>query len=85
MLNRTEQSKLLLIIMATNLLHLHFRSNLHHLNKKEKTQREDYKKITFLIHFGFVSRETREGWPLLTVETEVNGDSKSTQKKGVLP
>ncbi len=23
-------------------------------------------------------RETREGWPLLTVETEVNGDSKST-------
>jgi hypothetical protein len=25
-----------------------------------------------------MSRETREGWPLLTVETEVNGDSKST-------
>jgi hypothetical protein len=25
-----------------------------------------------------VTRETREGWPLLTVETEVNGDSKST-------
>jgi hypothetical protein len=24
-----------------------------------------------------VSRETREGWPLLTVETGVNGDSKS--------
>jgi hypothetical protein len=24
------------------------------------------------------TRETREGWPLLTVETEVNGDSKST-------
>ncbi len=23
-------------------------------------------------------RETREGWPLLTVETEVNGDSKNT-------
>ncbi len=23
-------------------------------------------------------RETREGWPLLTVETEANGDSKST-------
>jgi hypothetical protein len=27
---------------------------------------------------------TREGWPLLTVETEVNGDSKSTIE-GVLP
>ncbi len=23
-------------------------------------------------------RETREGWPLLTVKTEVNGDSRST-------
>ncbi len=29
-------------------------------------------------------RETRVGWPPLTVATEVNGDSKST-KKGVLP
>jgi hypothetical protein len=29
-------------------------------------------------------RETREGWPLLTAETEVNGDSKSTNE-GVLP
>jgi hypothetical protein len=27
-------------------------------------------------------RETREGWPLLTVETEVNGDSKRTNKRG---
>jgi hypothetical protein len=26
-------------------------------------------------------RETREGWPLLTVETEVNGDSKSTNER----
>ncbi len=24
-------------------------------------------------------RGTREGWPLLTVETEVNGDSKGTK------
>ncbi len=23
-------------------------------------------------------RESRKGWPLLTVETEMNGDSKST-------
>jgi hypothetical protein len=29
-----------------------------------------------------VSRETREGWSLLTIETEVNGDSKSTNEKG---
>ncbi len=27
-------------------------------------------------------RETREGWPLLTVETGVNGDSKSTNERG---
>ncbi len=27
-------------------------------------------------------RETRDGWPLLTVETEVNGDSKSTNERG---
>jgi hypothetical protein len=28
------------------------------------------------------ARETREGWPLLNVETEVNGDSKRTQEWG---
>ena len=27
-------------------------------------------------------RETREKWPLLTVEIEVNGDSKSTNERG---
>jgi hypothetical protein len=26
-------------------------------------------------------RETREGWPLLTVETELNGDSKRTNER----
>ncbi len=39
----------------------------------------------FLLYpkeISFVSpRETREGWPLLTVETDVNGDSKSTNEK----
>jgi hypothetical protein len=30
-------------------------------------------------------RIQREGWPLLTVETEANGDSKRVQMKGVLP
>ncbi len=29
-----------------------------------------------------VIRETREGWTLLTVETKVNGDSKSTNERG---
>jgi len=29
-----------------------------------------------------VIRETRDGWPLLTVETEVNGDSKSKNERG---
>jgi hypothetical protein len=29
-----------------------------------------------------VARETREGWPPLTVETEANGDSRSTFKRG---
>ncbi len=29
-----------------------------------------------------VTRETTEGWPLPTVETEVNGDSKSTNERG---
>jgi hypothetical protein len=29
-----------------------------------------------------LSTETREGWPLLTVETEMNGDSKKTNDRG---
>jgi hypothetical protein len=28
------------------------------------------------------TRDTREGWPLLTIETEVNGDSKTTNERG---
>jgi hypothetical protein len=28
-----------------------------------------------------MDRETREGWPLLSVETQVNGDSKSTNER----
>jgi hypothetical protein len=31
-----------------------------------------------LHRFNGLSKETREGWPLLAVDTEVNGDSKST-------
>jgi len=30
---------------------------------------------------GISNRETREGWPLLTVGTEVNGDLKSTNER----
>ena len=37
------------------------------------------------LHGGLFARETREGWPLLTVETEVNGDSKSSNERGGLP
>jgi len=36
-------------------------------------------------HFRFrhvQTRETRERWPHLTVETEVNDDSKSTNERG---
>ncbi len=29
------------------------------------------------------TRETREGWPRLSFETEVNGDSKSTNERGL--
>jgi len=31
---------------------------------------------------GMKTRDTREGWPLLTVETEVNGYSWSTYERG---
>ncbi len=34
--------------------------------------------------FRGATRETGEGWPLLTVETEANGDSKSTNERGHL-
>ncbi len=30
---------------------------------------------------SIATRETREGWPLLNVETEVNGDSKRANKR----
>ncbi len=38
----------------------------------------------WIIDTGMIglSRETREGWPLLTVETEMNGNSKSTNERG---
>ncbi len=34
-----------------------------------------------VVHPREMTRETREGWPLLTVETWVNGDSKSTNER----
>ncbi len=34
--------------------------------------------VTKLLVFSGEIRETREGWPLLSVETDVDGDSKST-------
>ena len=35
-----------------------------------------------MLVFSGEIRETRDGWPLLTVETDVNGDSKSTNERG---
>jgi hypothetical protein len=34
------------------------------------------------VQLYVLSRDIREGWPLLTVETEVNRDSKSTNERG---
>jgi hypothetical protein len=31
---------------------------------------------------GLKQKDYREGWPLLAVETEVNGDSKSANERG---
>jgi hypothetical protein len=35
-----------------------------------------------MMYNAMLLRETREGWPLLTVETEVIGDSKSANDRG---
>ncbi len=43
------------------------------------TDSEQKKKKT--CFFSVIARETREGWPLLTVETEANGDSWSTNDR----
>jgi hypothetical protein len=41
-----------------------------------------YQNLSSIFVFSVVqTRETREGWPLLTVEIEVNGDSKSTNER----
>jgi hypothetical protein len=46
---------------------------------------------TICLHFPrnrgpcTLTKEAREGWPLLTVETEAYGDSGSIHMKGVLP
>ncbi len=34
------------------------------------------------MHVKICARETRERWPLLAVETDVNGYSKSTNERG---
>ncbi len=36
-----------------------------------------------VLQYSVVNRETREGSPLLTFESDVNGDSKSTSEKGL--
>jgi hypothetical protein len=34
------------------------------------------------VHVCVIYRETREGWPLATVETKAYGDSKRTNERG---
>ena len=34
------------------------------------------------LNRGLIARETKDGCAILTVETEVNGDSKSTNERG---
>ncbi len=36
--------------------------------------------LSILFNLELLARKTWEGWPLLTVETEVNGDSKCTNE-----
>ncbi len=38
--------------------------------------------IYLFLNIGVTPRETRGGWLLLTVETEVKEDSKSTNERG---
>jgi hypothetical protein len=40
-----------------------------------------YSSLLYILHAEVSPRETREGRPLLTVETE-NGDSKNTNESG---
>jgi hypothetical protein len=43
----------------------------------------DYGQSSIDLSNSFVGdREAREGWPLPTVETQINGDSKSTNERG---
>jgi hypothetical protein len=42
---------------------------------------EDRSSLAFYIFKG-ITREIGGGWPLLTVETEVSGDSKRTNERG---
>ncbi len=57
------------------------------LKKKQSTYDSAKSNNDDLLRWGqgietVYSRETREGWTLLTVEIEVNGDSKSTNERG---
>jgi hypothetical protein len=51
-----------------------------HWSDSVANDRQNYQPL-FMFPCG-TSKVAREGWPLLTVETEVNGDSKSTNERG---
>jgi hypothetical protein len=55
---------------------------INHLLQKLVVAHGRMKTWSLIIHVLY-TRETGEGWPLLTVETEANGDSKSTNEGGL--
>ncbi len=47
-----------------------------------KLEQVDTSALVSWAGYGAAQRDYREGWPLLTVETEANGDSRSTYERG---
>jgi hypothetical protein len=46
------------------------------LRKKQNRKEYHFRRLHIRSAEAAVVRETGEGWPLLNIETEVNGDSK---------
>ncbi len=50
--------------------------------EEEKERERERYRAEVVSHTLIGTRETREGWPLLAVETEVNGESENTNERG---
>jgi hypothetical protein len=50
--------------------------------KKKENERGKEADLVFVKGWGLDQSDYREGWPLLTVKTEVNGDPKFTNERG---